>query len=855
MKSYYLENGSRILVDDTKAIGQGGEGSVFKLAKNADILAKVYNKRALDRMPEIEHKIKAMVKKKPGLLNYNGLTIIAWPTHVIYDHDRRFCGYLMRRVQAKNQLSHVITPGLQKRKFPSITWYDRVVIAINLAKVMSYLHQNDTVIGDINTSDFFVYPAFEIGLVDTDSFQIQSDTKLYHCKVFTPDYTPPEVIEAKKHTHHEVRRLPNHDNYGLAILIFQILMFGVHPFSARIRHAVGFDGNAINYNMEREIFPYDSEHSNIVPPKNAMPFSFFPKPLRELFIEAFRKHETGVERPSASAWVDVLRGVKDHLKKCRKKAEHLYPSHFHKCPICVREKMKNYDYLLSVFKTISHNHVRYETDQKPIVVDETNHVNVTLTGKAYHVKKKTLQAHFFDEKLNEKYAFSERIEAFGRDRIYRKLDRYFQVAKNWIYQDGRIIGYTYKKRKNKGERLVHVLKQNAFGPIRVTDRLKMTIARNIASMFSVFERYGLTVEIDHIYIDRHMNPYIPDLVLMRDPKGAFDLMAFHREDYLPIEHYLYENYQEHLVKVERAKKEEAERQKRLEEHKVQTTNDPESTDDDEAQSLKSFTDDEREEGFVFERSQHTVNPSANDENRPDPIRIESFSFFDKQTIRFHLGIILATILQGVHPFSGKENGESKPCKTFIRRNIDLEDPKRQQVEFNAKGLPRSIFPKYYRDGMRQTLYVKNPYRIKRTSPVKWVQKLSRLIIESKACEKNRYHYYHQSLNACPKCHLIEVRTRDKLARFLDENKRRLVDHLIFFNRIMTRSVVLLILFALIFVLQREGFAAFFERQFQNKGFDAKIVDLFESYGLGRVTDFFGFAVDGVKRLFDMIIGR
>lgn len=284
MKSYYLEDGSKILVDDTKPIGSGGEGSVFKLAKNPNVLVKVYTERALERMPEIVDKIKAMVQKKPGLLDYNGLTIIAWPSYVIYDDRKKFVGYLMRRVQAKNQLSHVITPGLQKTKFPNITWYDRLVISINLAKVMSFIHKNDTVIGDINTSDFFVYPGFEIGVVDTDSFQVSSETKLYHCKVFTPDYTPPEVIEAKKKSTVELKRIPNHDNYGLAILIFQILMMGVHPFSARIKGVMGFDGNAINYNMEHEIFPYSTLNSNIIPPKNSMPFGFFPKQIQVYYF-------------------------------------------------------------------------------------------------------------------------------------------------------------------------------------------------------------------------------------------------------------------------------------------------------------------------------------------------------------------------------------------------------------------------------------------------------------------------------------------------------------------------------------------------------------------------------------------
>jgi hypothetical protein len=47
MKKYFLEDGSKILIDDSKPIGSGGEGSVFKLAKNPNILVKIYSERAL----------------------------------------------------------------------------------------------------------------------------------------------------------------------------------------------------------------------------------------------------------------------------------------------------------------------------------------------------------------------------------------------------------------------------------------------------------------------------------------------------------------------------------------------------------------------------------------------------------------------------------------------------------------------------------------------------------------------------------------------------------------------------------------------------------------------------------------
>jgi DNA-binding helix-hairpin-helix protein with protein kinase domain len=449
MKAYYLEDGSKILVDDTKPIGSGGEGSVFKLQKNPNILVKIYAERALDRMPEIEHKIKAMVRKKPGLLDYNGLTIIAWPSYVVYNEHKRFVGYLMKRVQAKNQLSHVITPGLQKTKFPNITWYDRLVIAINLAKVTSFLHKNDTVIGDINTSDFFVYPGFEIGVVDTDSFQVTSEQRIFHCKVFTPDYTPPEVIDAKKLTQYEIKRIPNHDNYGIAILIFQILMMGVHPFSARIKGILGFDGNAINYNMEKEIFPYHPFNPSIIPPKNAMPFSFLPKYIQDLFIRAFDKNKHVINRPTSDEWVTGLRQLKEHLKKCKRDKSHYYPDHFQKCPHCAREGSKDYDFLLEHFKTISRKYVTYETDLKPIIVDENHAYDETIVSKSYSLKKGKDLAIFFHPKMMDKYQLEDRIKALKIDPSYQKLKPYITAPKELIFDHHKpkVIGYVSSYRE------------------------------------------------------------------------------------------------------------------------------------------------------------------------------------------------------------------------------------------------------------------------------------------------------------------------------------------------------------------------------------------------------------------------
>jgi DNA-binding helix-hairpin-helix protein with protein kinase domain len=42
-------------------------------------------------------------------------------------------------------------------------------------------------------------------------------------------FTPPEIQKSRQHFRME--RTANHDNFGLAILIFQLLFFGRHPYS------------------------------------------------------------------------------------------------------------------------------------------------------------------------------------------------------------------------------------------------------------------------------------------------------------------------------------------------------------------------------------------------------------------------------------------------------------------------------------------------------------------------------------------------------------------------------------------------------------------------------------------------
>ncbi len=807
MRKYYLDDGNKILIDDSKPIGSGGEGSVYKLAKNPNILVKIYSDRALERMKVIEPKIKAMVSKKPGLLDYNGLTIIAWPSYVVYDENKRFVGYVMRRVQANNQLSHVITPGLQKAKFPSITWYDRLVIAINLAKVMHYLHQNDTVIGDLNTSDFFVYPGFEIGVVDTDSFQVLVNSTLYHCKVFTPDYTPPEVIEEKKRSSIEVKRTPNHDNYGLAILIFQILSMGVHPFSARIKGIPGFDGNAINYNMENEIFPYFTTMNNILPPKNALPFGFFPKHIQELFIRAFDK---GAEhRPSADEWVTNLKMVKETAKKCKKNATHYYPAHFQKCPICAREQTKDYDYLVDYFKTISKKYVKYETNDKPIIVDENYVYEETISGKYYTMKGSKKLAFFFNPKMAEKYHFAERVEALIEDIHFKKLNTYISLPEHLIFDHHVVIGYTTQNIEHL-TRLQQLLKNTHLGKMKITDRVKMIISRNIAEMFARLEKEKVTVELNQIFVDHDLNPFIPDFVFMSTHDGSLKAMAFQKDEYLPHEYYLALKYQKHLDDIEAEKQRLIEiEKKKIEEQRLKDLELIRSPFD---KPLKPKTKPKVEEikleiqpvvqkiDFEFEKS-NSIWVEKEDEEKIPPIPLEiKYDHLAPSSIRYHLGVIIHHILHDGHPYKGTYKLVTKPISFFVENNWYLHKETIAQAEIQDKTKLVELFPNYYQNTMRKSLTLSDPLKISRPSPREWARVLSRLIFESKQCTTSEFHYHHRSLSKCPVCSLGDHASHPSTRKFVLEYKKGIVHRMLFFNHAFNFFVISALMILLIYVI-------------------------------------------------------
>lgn len=205
-------------------IGRGGEGTVYELAGRTDIVAKLYHEPlSVDKAA----KLAAMAAISSERL----LKVAAWPLHTLHPQiGANACGLLMPRVGGLREIHELYGPKSRLTHFPDATWAFLSHTAMNTARAFAVLHEQDLVIGDVNQSNLLASGRGTVILIDCDSFQVSHQGRIYLCDVGVPTHTPPEL---QGQSFRSVTRTPNHDNFGLAIVIFQLLFLGRHPFSGQ----------------------------------------------------------------------------------------------------------------------------------------------------------------------------------------------------------------------------------------------------------------------------------------------------------------------------------------------------------------------------------------------------------------------------------------------------------------------------------------------------------------------------------------------------------------------------------------------------------------------------------------------
>ncbi|MBE0695920.1 MAG: hypothetical protein IH586_03265, partial [Anaerolineaceae bacterium] len=312
-------------------VGRGGEATVFKVVGQPKNLAKLYEP---EPRPNYSLKLAWMVEHPPdnptAALEHASM---AWPESLLYDSKHKLKGYRMPYIDQAVPLLDVFNP---RRRVAVLPQFDRRYLhrtARNLAAAFSALHRSGYVAGDVNESNILVTPAALVTLIDTDSFQVREKRGgtdiLYPCPVGKPEYTPPE-LQGKPLA--ESTRVADHDSFGLAVLIFQLLMNGSHPFRAQ------WLGEGDPPPLEKRIadgdFPYSQFHSApIAPPPNVPDLDTLHPWLGELVRRCFIDgHRSPRWRPTPELWARAIDAAEAGLVCCAE--GHFYASHLPSCPYC-----------------------------------------------------------------------------------------------------------------------------------------------------------------------------------------------------------------------------------------------------------------------------------------------------------------------------------------------------------------------------------------------------------------------------------------------------------------------------------------------------------------------------------------
>ena len=322
--------GKSILLDGR--LGMGGEGEVWVVHGSREV-AKLYHPAVIK--PELEQKLKTMVANPPeDEMRLQGHISIAWPTDLLY-RSGQFAGFLMPRLEKTPTIFTVYNPVRRQKECPGFNWKYLLHTAVNLSKAIDAIHLKGYVIGDLNESNVLVNAMALVSVIDTDSFQVKGPHgQLYRCKVGKEDFTPPELQDISLD---KVERLPEHDYFGLGVLIFRLLMEGLYPYAGVLKDDLAITEPSQFYCLKQGAFPY-KPNVLVTPPPSAPKFEMLPRDVQHLMVRCFvTGHKNPKARPAPREWIAALEAAENSLKVCKVNPAHYYSGHLVQCPWCERE--------------------------------------------------------------------------------------------------------------------------------------------------------------------------------------------------------------------------------------------------------------------------------------------------------------------------------------------------------------------------------------------------------------------------------------------------------------------------------------------------------------------------------------
>jgi len=330
-----------VTVDTRKPLGRGATALVYpaRLAGSArPFAAKLYHP---DRRLNAE-KIRAMLANPPSNLDTDvaGMSYpqLAWPVAILVETGGRNAGYLMPALDLSGAhtldtfYDQILFRKLNSPSEAALSY--KLEIARNLCLLVADLHQHGHCFIDMKPQNIRVLlGSHVVTLLDCDGFSIAGvDGQRYPAELVSTDYIAPEVLRAKLAP---PQLGEEQDRYALAVILFQLLNRGTHPFQGILRN----DRPGSNTNDEKAaqgLYPHGfASHPDITPRQQSL-HHLWPDGLRLQFDRAFVGQPK--DRPAAQDWARLLDDMLRNKALTRCEAHPADVAHIHfaekGCPAC-----------------------------------------------------------------------------------------------------------------------------------------------------------------------------------------------------------------------------------------------------------------------------------------------------------------------------------------------------------------------------------------------------------------------------------------------------------------------------------------------------------------------------------------
>lgn len=306
-------------------LARGGEGIIFSVASDPTVLAKVYLAPSRER----EEKIRAMARMRTERLE----KLTAWPIDTLSKRTGEPAGFLMPKIEGRQDIHNLYGPKSRRQQFLRADWRFLIRASGNIARAFAVVHEAGCVIGDINHGSILVGQDATVRLIDCDSFQVTANGRRFLCKVGVENFTPPEL---QGRPFDSVVRTENHDNFGLAVMLFLMLFMGRHPYDGTY---VGSQTITLMDRIKQFRFAYSIRPgmTQMKAPPGVPPLPIVGQELGVMFERSFGPEGAKGQRASARDWATALQRLEGQLQQCRSNEAHWHLRDLKSCPWCSME--------------------------------------------------------------------------------------------------------------------------------------------------------------------------------------------------------------------------------------------------------------------------------------------------------------------------------------------------------------------------------------------------------------------------------------------------------------------------------------------------------------------------------------